>query len=203
MWQPRGPLLSPQWPNLTDPLLFSTQGPRQTVIMSEPDGRETAPTAPVSGWVPEFGSASAPNVGEDNYADSLVARSAYVLDGNAADARGGGGFQVDEEGQEIQRDWEWVEDWRAGGEPTPWGPGITLAAFAAAIVSLAIYVITAGLIDQPILAIVANVVIAGGLSPALYMARTLPVLRWVSLGGAIGSILAWIAVIFFPVMAAV
>ncbi|WP_164479098.1 DUF2537 domain-containing protein [Nakamurella antarctica] len=103
------------------------------------------------------------------------------------------------ENRQPAADWEWVEQWRAGGERTPWGPGLVLAAFAAAIVAIAIYVITAGLSDQVIFAIIANVVIAGGLSPALWVARTLPVLRWISLGGACGAVVAWCAVLFFPI----
>ncbi len=95
-------------------------------------------------------------------------------------------------------DWAWVEEWRRGGEPTPWGPGLALAVFAGLIIGSAVYVITRGLADHPVLAVVANVVVAGGLAPALWMSRALPVLRWVGLGGAIGTVIAWISVLFFP-----
>lgn len=171
--------------------------PGQTVAMSEPDAREPVASSP-AGWGPETGSSTVSEVAADFnppmlHADPLVARPATVLQSGPADT-------PEVEGEPVQRDWAWVEEWHEGGEPTPWGPGAVLAAFAASIVAIAIYVITAGLIDRPILAIVANIVIAGGLTPALYMARTLPVLRWVSLGGALGAVLAWIAVLFFPVI---
>ncbi len=172
--------------------------PGQTVAMSELDPREPVTTSP-AGWGPETGSSTASEVAADfespmQQADPLIARPPTVFEGGT-----GGTPQVD--GEPVKRDWAWVEEWHEGGEETPWGPGAVLAAFAASIVAIAIYVITAGLIDRPILAIVANIVIAGGLTPALYMARTLPVLRWVSLGGAVGAVLAWIAVLFFPVIA--
>ncbi len=99
-------------------------------------------------------------------------------------------------------DWAWVEEWRRGGEPTPWGPGLGLAAFAALIIGSAVYVISAGLADRPLIAIAANVVVALGLTPALWLSRTLPVLRWVGLGGAIGTVIAWISIVFFPVVVA-
>ena len=99
---------------------------------------------------------------------------------------------------ENQADWGWVEEWRRGAEPTPWGPGLGLAGFAALIIGTAVYVISAGLADRPLIALVANVIVAAGLAPALWMSRQLPVLRWVSLGGAIGTVVAWISIVFFP-----
>ena len=95
-------------------------------------------------------------------------------------------------------DWAWVEEWRRGGEPTPWGPGLALAGFAGLIIGIAVYVISAGLSDRPIIAIGANIVVAAGLSPALWMSRQLPVLRWISLGGGVGTVVAWISILFFP-----
>lgn len=95
-------------------------------------------------------------------------------------------------------DWGWVEEWRRGGEPTPWAPGLALAAFAALIIGSAVYVISQGLTDRPIVAVIANVVVAAGLAPALWMSRRLPVLRWVALGGALGTVIAWISIVFFP-----
>lgn len=97
-----------------------------------------------------------------------------------------------------QADWGWVEEWRRGAEPTPWGPGLALAGFAALIIGTAVYVISAGLADRPWIALVANIIVAAGLAPALWMSRQLPVLRWVSLGGAVGTLVAWISILFFP-----
>ena len=94
------------------------------------------------------------------------------------------------------QDWKWVEEWRAGGEPTPWGPGLALAAFTALLIGSAVYVIGYGLSDRPVLAVAANVIVAAGLTPALWMSRGLPVLRWVALGGAVGTVIAWLALLF-------
>lgn len=102
------------------------------------------------------------------------------------------------EPSEPLADWAWVEEWRRGGEPTPWGPGLFLATFAGLIIGCAVYVISVGLADRLWAAVAANVVVAVGLAPALWMSRTLPVLRWVGLGGAVGTVVAWISLLFFP-----
>ncbi len=99
---------------------------------------------------------------------------------------------------EPQADWRWVEEWRRGDEPTPWGPGLFLAGFAGLIIGCAVYVISSGLRDTLVWAVIANVVVAVGLTPALWMSRGLPVLRWVALGGASGTAIAWISLLFFP-----
>ena len=99
---------------------------------------------------------------------------------------------------ESQADWRWVEEWRRGGEPTPWGPGLFLAGFAGLIIGCAVYVISTGLGDNVLLAVGANAIVALGLTPALWMSRALPVLRWVALGGALGTVIAWISLLFFP-----
>ena len=87
---------------------------------------------------------------------------------------------------EPQADWRWVEEWRRGGEPTPWGPGLFLAGFAGLIIGCAVYVISPDSPDTLVWRSIANVVVAVGLTPALWMSRGLPVLRWVALGGAVG-----------------
>lgn len=95
------------------------------------------------------------------------------------------------------RDWAWVEEWREGGEPVPWGPGLALAAFALFLVASAVYVLSSGLSDHPILAIGINIIVAGGLGPALWLSRGLPVLRWISGGAAVGVVVGWVAVLIF------
>jgi hypothetical protein len=45
------------------------------------------------------------------------------------------------------------------------------------------------------LAVIANVVVIGGLSPSVWLARDVPVWRWVALGVAGGLGLAWLALI--------
>ncbi len=89
-------------------------------------------------------------------------------------------------------DWAWVEEWRASGEPAAWAPGVTLAAFAALLVGLAVLVLSYGLSDLPWLAVVANVLVAAGLAPALWLSRRLPVLRFIGAGAAVGVLAGWI-----------
>lgn len=99
---------------------------------------------------------------------------------------------------ERPRDWAWVQEWREGREPTPWGPGMTIAIFVAVVIGVAIYVLSAGLADQPWLALAVNLLVAGGVGPALWMSRSLPVLRWVAGGAAVGILLGWIAALVIP-----
>jgi len=88
-------------------------------------------------------------------------------------------------------DWAWVEEWRAGREPVPWASGLGLAGFSALLVGVAVWVLSAGLAGSPALAIGVNVLVAGGLAPAMWLSRGLPVLRWIALGCAIGVLTGW------------
>ena len=88
-------------------------------------------------------------------------------------------------------DWAWVEEWRAGREPVPWASGLGLAGFSALLVGVAVWVLSAGLAGSPALAIGVNVLVAGGLAPAMWLSRGLPVLRWIALGCAIGVLAGW------------
>jgi len=94
-------------------------------------------------------------------------------------------------------DWAWVEEWRLGGEPVPWGPGLALAGFTAILVATAVYVLSAGLADRPVVDIAVNVLVAGGLAPALWLSRGLPVVRWIAGGAVVGVLGAWLAVLIF------
>ena len=77
-------------------------------------------------------------------------------------------------------------------EPTPWGTGSALAAVSAVVVGLALLVLTRGVATlSGVLALVANIVVVGGLAPSAWLAREQPVWRWVALGGAVGTVLAW------------
>ena len=96
-----------------------------------------------------------------------------------------------------QRDWAWVEEWREGGEPMPWGPGLAIAAFTGFLVASAVYVLCSGLSARPLVAIGVNIVVVAGLCPALWLSRGLPVLRWIAGGAAAGVLLAWISVLVF------
>ena len=93
---------------------------------------------------------------------------------------------------EPARDWAWVEEWRESGEPPAWAPGIAVAVFTGVVVGLAVLVLSKGLASLPWLAVSANVLVALGLAPALWLSRHLPVLRWISAGAAAGVVIAWI-----------
>ena len=94
-------------------------------------------------------------------------------------------------------DWAWVEEWRAGREPVPWGPGLGIAGFTLLLVATAVFVLASGLADRPLLAIIVNVAVAAGLCPALWLSRALPVLRWIAGGAAAGVVVAWLCVLIF------
>ncbi len=97
------------------------------------------------------------------------------------------------------REWRWVAEWRENPEPTPWAPGVTLALFSALVIGAAIYVLSDGLATHPLVAIGVNVIVAGGLTPAVWFSRDLPVLRWVGAGAVLGVVGAWISALVFLV----
>ncbi|MCK2237991.1 MULTISPECIES: DUF2537 domain-containing protein [unclassified Crossiella] len=81
-------------------------------------------------------------------------------------------------------------------EPTPWATGLTVSVFVAAIVVVSIVALSQGLSQaSPLLALGANVVIAGGLAPSVWLARRTPVWRWVSYGVVTGIGVAWLALL--------
>lgn len=103
------------------------------------------------------------------------------------------------EGSDGRDDWAWVREWRAGQEPTPWATGVPLAVFAALVVGVAVWVLSAGLADRPLVAVLVNVLVAGGLTPAMWLSRNLPVLRWIAAGAAAGIVIGWIgAILLLP-----
>jgi Protein of unknown function (DUF2537) len=96
--------------------------------------------------------------------------------------------------ESIERtDWPWVQEWRAGQEPTPWATGLGLAGFSALVVGVAIWVLAAGLLDRPVVAVAVNLLVAGGLAPAIWLCRELPVLRWIAVGALVGIVGGWLA----------
>ncbi len=94
-----------------------------------------------------------------------------------------------------REDWLWVQEWRAGQEPTPWATGIALAVFSALIVGVAVWVLSAGLADRPVIAVLVNLLVAAGLAPAIWLSRGLPVLSWVAAGAAAGIVIGWVSAI--------
>jgi len=81
-------------------------------------------------------------------------------------------------------------------ESTPWGTGLTVAAFAAAVTAVAIVVLSLGVARvHPLLAVALNLIAVGGLAPTLWGWRAVPVLRWFVLGGAVGVVGAWLGLL--------
>jgi hypothetical protein len=79
-------------------------------------------------------------------------------------------------------------------ERTPWGTGLTVSAFVAAVTAAAVTVLSLGVARvHPLLAVGLNVIAVGGLAPTLWGWRAVPVLRWFVLGGGVGVAGAWIA----------
>ncbi|HEX5143094.1 MAG TPA: DUF2537 domain-containing protein [Mycobacterium sp.] len=81
-------------------------------------------------------------------------------------------------------------------ESTPWGTGLTVAAFTAVVIGAAIVVLSAGLVRvNPILAIGLNLVAVGGLAPTVWGWRRRPVVRWFVLGAGVGVAVAWVTLL--------
>lgn len=79
-------------------------------------------------------------------------------------------------------------------DSTPWGTGLTVAAFVAAVVAAAIIVLSLGMTRvHPMISLGLNVVAVGGLAPTLWDWRKRPVRRWFVLGAAAGVAVGWIA----------
>ena len=75
----------------------------------------------------------------------------------------------------------------------PWATGLALTVFSALVVGVAVWVLSAGLVDRPIVAVLVNLLVAGGLAPAMWLSKDLPVLRWIAAGTLVGIVGGWIA----------
>ncbi|WNV82048.1 DUF2537 domain-containing protein [Umezawaea sp. Da 62-37] len=81
-------------------------------------------------------------------------------------------------------------------EPTPWGTGLTVSVFSGAVVGFMVVTLSLGLGEtNRWLALIANVLVVGGIAPSVWLARKTPVWRWVAYGVTTGVVLAWIALI--------
>jgi len=81
-------------------------------------------------------------------------------------------------------------------DSTPWGTGLTVAAFVAAVTGAAIVVLSIGMNRvNPLVSIALNLVAVGGLAPTLWGWRRVPVRRWIVLGGAVGVAVGWITLV--------
>ncbi|MET9232573.1 DUF2537 domain-containing protein [Lentzea sp. NPDC003310] len=81
-------------------------------------------------------------------------------------------------------------------EPTPWGTGLTVSLITAAIVTVTVVSLSLGLGETSRwLALVANVLVVGGLAPSVWLGRKVPVWRWVAYGVVTGVLVAWLSLI--------
>ncbi|MGE0778028.1 DUF2537 domain-containing protein [Mycolicibacterium sp.] len=81
-------------------------------------------------------------------------------------------------------------------DSTPWGTGLTVAGFVAAVLATAIVVLSIGLARvHPLLAVGLNLVAVGGLAPTVWGWRKVPVWRWFVLGSGAGVAAGWIALL--------
>lgn len=82
------------------------------------------------------------------------------------------------------------------GEPTPWATGLVVSALVAVLAAVAVFGLSTGLAGiSRWLAVLGNLLVAAGLAPSLWFARSLPVWRWVAFGTAAGVPLAWVALL--------
>ena len=83
---------------------------------------------------------------------------------------------------------------------TPWGTGLTVAAFVAAVTAAAIVVLSIGMTRvHPVVSVGLNVIAVGGLAPTLWDWRRQPVRRWFALGAAVGVAIGWTAMLALAV----
>jgi hypothetical protein len=81
-------------------------------------------------------------------------------------------------------------------ESTPWGTGLTTAAFVAVVIGAAVVVLSLGLVRvHPLLAVGLNLVAVGGLAPTVWGWRKNPVVRWFVLGGGVGVGVGWLTLL--------
>lgn len=81
-------------------------------------------------------------------------------------------------------------------ESTPWGTGLTVAAFTAAVIGAAIVVLSLGMVRvHPMIAVALNLIAVGGLAPTLWGWRHIPVRRWFVLGSGVGVAVGWLVLL--------
>ena len=100
--------------------------------------------------------------------------------------------EVDEDGIGAEAE----ADEPAPPEETPWGTGLTVSFIVAAVVTFTVYTLSVGLGEtSQWLALLANVLVVGGITPSVWLARNVPVWRWVAYGVVAGVLAAWLALL--------
>ncbi|SEP88804.1 DUF2537 domain-containing protein [Lentzea albida] len=141
----------------------------------------------------------------DGVANALVARRGRQLAGRIAAVMNSpvsytdpvSGDLLTVEAPEAPAEAEAVaEEQQEESEPTPWGTGLTVSVITAAIVAVTVVSLSLGLGETSRwLALVANVLVVGGLAPSVWLGRKVPVWRWVAYGVVTGVGVAWLALI--------
>lgn len=89
---------------------------------------------------------------------------------------------------------------RETGEPTPWATGLTVSVVTAILLMIVVVTLSLALgAANRWLPLIANVVIAIGLAPSVWLARNALVWRWVAYGVVGGILVAWVALLFTAV----
>lgn len=94
-----------------------------------------------------------------------------------------------------------AEWWRLQAErnpgPVPWGTGVLVGVFFAAVMVVAMLALAGALASAThgLVAVVAALVVTAGLTPSLWLGRNVPVVRWVVGGVATGIAVSWIGVL--------
>lgn len=79
------------------------------------------------------------------------------------------------------------------GEPTPWATGLIVSAMAATVVSVGLLSLSQGLASNGAwFVVLANLLVAAGLTPSIWLGRATPIWRWVAYGTAAGIALTWV-----------
>lgn len=82
-------------------------------------------------------------------------------------------------------------------EPTPWTTGLTVSFCIAVLMGIVVITLSLALgAANRWLPLIANVVIAVGLAPSVWLARRALVWRWIAFGVVVGIVVAWIALLF-------
>jgi hypothetical protein len=85
----------------------------------------------------------------------------------------------------------------AAGEPTPWATGLTVSFVTGVLMMIVVVALSLALgAANRWLPLIANVVIAVGLAPSVWLARHAPVWRWIAFGVVAGIAVAWVALLF-------
>jgi Protein of unknown function (DUF2537) len=84
-----------------------------------------------------------------------------------------------------------------GAERPPWATGLTVSIVTAVLMMTVVITLSLALgAANRWLPLIANLVIAIGLAPSVWLARRAPVWRWVAFGVVAGIVVAWVALLF-------